>query len=371
MSRINTNVSALNAQRQLMGAQKDFGRVVGRLSSGFRINRAADDAAGLGIANSLRGRIRGLTAASRNAEQANSLLQVAEGGAQQVQGILERMKELAVQSASDNVNDDDRALINQEFTQLQSEATRIVSTTKFQGNTLLNGSLGNEVDTVATNADDAVGVYSVEISGTSADTYSITAAAGGDITIVADSDPGVSQTLTAVDGRQTLNFSQFGITIETDSSFAIGDQTLDGDDIVVASPGGNAGEFIVSDSGSVVNDTVAIDQLDLRLSALGIDSDALDTKANAQTALANIDAAINVVSAEFGKIGAAQNRLDFAKANVDTTLENFSAAESVIRDADMAAEATELARVQILQQAATAVLAQANQSSQGVLQLLR
>lgn len=370
MSRINTNVSALNAQRQLMGAQKDFGRVVGRLSSGFRINRAADDAAGLGIANSLRGRIRGLTAASRNAEQANSLLQVAEGGAQQVQGILERMKELAVQSASDNVNDDDRALINQEFVQLQSEATRIVSTTTFQGNTLLNGSLGNEIDG-ATTADAAVGVYSVDISGTSADTYSITATAGGDITVTADSDPGVTQTLTAADGFNTLNFSQFGITIETDSSFAIADTTLDGTDVVVASPSGNAGEFIVSDSGSVTNDTVAIDQLDLRLAALGIDADALDTKANAQTALSNIDDAIGVVSAEFGKIGAAQNRLDFAKANVDTTLENFSAAESVIRDADMAAEATELARVQILQQAATAVLAQANQSSQGVLQLLR
>ena len=137
MSRINTNVPAMSALRQLGSNSRMLARSVGRLSSGFRINRAADDAAGLGIANTLRADIRATRQAARNNEQANSVLQVMEGGAQQVTGILERMKELASQSASDSVDNQARAQINSEFDELSAEVDRIVSTTKFQGQALL------------------------------------------------------------------------------------------------------------------------------------------------------------------------------------------------------------------------------------------
>lgn len=139
MSRINTNVAAMNAQRNIGLTDVAFQRTVGRLSSGFRINRAADDAAGLGIANRFRADIRALEQASANATQANSLLQVAEGATNQISGIVDRMKELASQAASDNVNQDGRALIQAEFTQLEQEITRIVETTNFQGTQLLAG----------------------------------------------------------------------------------------------------------------------------------------------------------------------------------------------------------------------------------------
>src|SRR5690606_19929352 len=142
--RINTNVASLNSQRILGQTGVALSRNIGRLSSGFRINRAADDAAGLGIANQLRADLRAMRQASRNAEQASSLLQVAEGATQTIQTIVERMKELAVQAASDNVSD--RTSIQAEFLQLQNEIQRIVDTTKFQNSKLLDGSFGNEVD---------------------------------------------------------------------------------------------------------------------------------------------------------------------------------------------------------------------------------
>lgn len=376
MSRINTNISALNTQRIMKGTNQQFAQTVGRLSSGFRINRAADDAAGLGIANKLRADIRSMSQASRNAEQGTSMLQVAEGAAQTVQSIVDRMKELAVQSASDNVADSERSLIQAEFTELQDEISRIVDTTKFQGNTLLNGTLGNSADLtdVATTVDTAVGFGSAAVSGAGADTYTFSQTAGA-VTLT-NSAGDLTQVVTASSGgAQTLKFDALGITVETSASFAIGagSENLTGD-LVVA--GGNT-SFMVSVSGqegtggAAGNDDIGLSSMDLTLATLGLDADNLGTKAGAQAAIGNIDSAISTISGVFGDIGAAQNRLDYALANVRTATENFQAAESTIRDADIAAEATELSRLQILQQAATSVLAQANQAPQGVLSLLR
>jgi len=364
--RINTNVSALNSQRMLNRSSTALARSVARLSSGLRINRAADDAAGLGIANSLRGTIRGLEQASRNAEQANSLLQVGEGGAMQVESILERMKQLSTQSASDNVNDTDRTLIQAEFTELQAEITRIVDTTKFLGNTLLNGSLGNKIDA----ANSTLGGASATISGTQADTYTVTHDAANETLEITNAAGTLTQVIdaTGTTGINTFNFSAFNVSLETDGTFASGTSTVNGD-VVVA--GGNT-SFLVSVSGDPSGqDTVAFGSLDLRLATLGVDADSLATKAQAVTAIGNIDLAIGAVSTAFGTIGAAQNRIDFAAANTSVALENFQAAESVIRDADMAAEVSELTKNQILQQAGTAMLAQANALPQSVLALLQ
>jgi flagellin len=368
--KINTNVSALNTQRLLGNTNAQAAQSIARLSSGFRITKAADDAAGLGIANKVRADLRGMNQAARNAEQANSLLQVAEGATQTISGMLDRMKELAVQSASDNVNDTDRGLIQAEFAELQAEVKRIVDTTVFQGKTLLNGSLGNAI-TGGTLTSAVVGVHNVAIAGTPQATYTVTQV-GGAITM--SNGAGLTQQLTGVtDGAKTLNFSLFGVSIELDGSFVAANNTMNGLTVIVG--GGNT-QFVVSVSGqAATHDSITLGSLDLRDTTLGnaakLNAWSLSSKANAQTALTNIDHAIGQVNTVFGTIGAAQNRIDYATQNVKTAIENFAAAESAIRDADMAQEMTTFTKNQILQQAGTAMLAQANQAPQLVLQLLR
>lgn len=369
--RINTNVAALNTQRVLGQTNAAAAKQIGRLSSGFRINSASDDAAGLGIANKVRSDLRAMGQAARNAEQANSLLQVAEGATQTISGMLDRMKELAVQSASDNVNDTDRSLIQAEFAELKSEAQRIVDTTVFQGKKLIDGSMGNAI-TGGTLAPGAT-VQSINISGTGLGEYTFTQDEGS-IT-VSNGAGGLQQTLSGLSGgQQTLSFDLFGISIETTASFAVTGGAADtvAGTVVV---GGGSTEFVVSVSGNATNDSIVLGSLDLRDSTLGnavkLNAWSLNSKADAQTALTNIDHAIGQVNTTFGTIGAAQNRLEYATANVKASIENFAAAESTIRDADMAQEMTEFSRVQILQQAGTAMLAQANQAPQLVLQLLR
>jgi len=274
--RINTNVAAMNTLRQLAQTDQAVTRSIGRLSSGFRINRAADDAAGLAIANQLRADLGAMRQATRNAEQANSLLQVAEGGANGIQRILVRMKELASQASSDNVDDTGRARIDIEYQELIAEIDRIADSTEFSGTALLDGTAG----------------------------------------------------------------------------------TLD---------------FIVGASSTIANDTISITGagLDLTATTLGVDAGDVGTKATAQAELLLIDAAITDVSDVFAEVGAKQNRIDIALTQVRITVENTAAAESVIRDADMAAEFTELTKNQILAQAGMSVLAQANASSQSVLSLLQ
>ena len=364
--RINTNVSALNTLRTLGTTGKEFAKSIGRLSSGFRINRAADDAAGLGIANQMRADLRSMRQASRNAEQASSVLQIAEGAAQIISGITDRMKELATQAASDNTDASGRARINTEFTELKNEITRIVNTTKFQGSPLLDGTMGN---TAAWDGGTPSDVGSVSISGTKTGDYTLTQT-GKDVTI---SNGGKTQTLSGLDaGAQTLSFDLFGIDIEVESGFDV-TATFETfkDPKVVKVTGGNS-SFLVSSSGDYAGqDAVTLSSLNLSLDTLGVSGAAVDSKANALTALDQIDTAIRKISDVFATIGAAQNRIEYAQQNTNAAVENISAAESVIRDVDMAAEVTQMTKFQILQQAGTAMLAQANQAPQGVLALLR
>lgn len=375
--RINTNVASMNAQRSLGMAGSSVERSIGRLSSGFRINRAADDAAGLGIANQLSADIRALKQASRNAEQSNALLQIAEGGAQQVQSILERMKELATQSVSDNVDNNGRNRIETEYTELLSEIDRIADSTKYQGNALLDGTFGASVDTNVANSTVLAGgteVTGVTISGLATGTYTLTrdATGGAETITLADSTSSLTQTIdiSGFTAGGSISFDAFGVTLQTSNAFDI---TAAGDgagDIVVA---GNTAEFVVGASGVLADDKISMQGVDLTTGATGLSlaGTSLATDVNAETALSAIDAAISVVSDAFSQIGAKQNRLEYASANVNTAIENFSAAESVIRDADMAEEMAELTKNQILQQASVSVLAQANQAPQLVLRLLQ
>lgn len=377
--RINTNVSALNTLRTLGGSSKEYAKSVGRLSSGFRINRAGDDAAGLGIANKMRADLRSMRQASRNAEQASSVLQVAEGATQTISNIVDRMKELATQAASDNVDSAGRARINSEFGELRTEIGKIASTTKFQGQTLIDGNFGTSLDTNSANSTAlaaGTGVYSANLDGAAAGDYTIgDGAAAGEVTLTFG---GTTQTLTGIsDGAQSLNFSQFGVTVVTSADFTVTDGTAAGSadsTIVQVDAGSNGGSFLVRSSGAYSSDDkVTLSSIDLATDSSGLNLDglALDTSANAETALSRIDTAIGTINSAFGTIGAAQNRIEYAMQNTNAAVENISAAESVIRDVDMAEEVTRMTKFQILQQAGTAMLAQANQAPQGVLSLLR
>lgn len=360
--KINTNVSALIAANNLGMVQDQIAASTAKLSSGFRITKASDDAAGLGIANVLRSDVRAYTQASRNAEQANSVYNIAEGAASSIATNLERMKELAAQAASDSVDSAGRVRINQEFTALQSEISRTVSTTKFQGNALLNGAFGATVTNTTTAT---AGIYDVAISGATTGTYTLNS--GSSIATLTNGS--VSQTLGVTAGsNQSLNFSQFGVTVNTNTT--VGANTLDGATVTVAA---GSGTFLVGASGAYsTNDslTIAGSSLDLTTSTLGINASSVTTLANAQTALASIDTAIGKVNTALGVIGAGQSRISTAINNLKTVTTNFTAAESTIRDLDMAAEMSKFSKNQILAQAGTAMLAQANQSGQGILKLL-
>jgi flagellin len=375
--RINTNIAAMNAQRQLGITENAVSDSMAKLSSGFRINRAADDAAGLGIANKLRADIRSMTQASRNAEQANSLLQIAEGSTSGIQTMLERIKELATQANSDTVDDSGRQRIDAEFQQLIGEIGRTVATTKFQGKTLLDGGFGNTVDAASTALGAGKGAYAVQLSGAAAGSYTLTAATSdpGKLTMTLGS---VSQTIdVASDGKQQVTFDKFGITLQLDSNFktATGSTagTLDGTSVTVTA-GSGGGSFMIGSSGSYAsNDVLTLSAINLTTGSSGLNLDGLDllSATNAQTVLGRVDTAIGTVNSALGTIGAFQNRIENAQANLNTAIQNYSASESVIRDLDMASEMTTFSKNQILAQAGTAMLAQANQSSQGILQLLR
>lgn len=273
--RINTNVSALMAQQNILRTEAATQSSMAKLSSGFRITKAGDDAAGLSIANSLRTEVRSLTKAGQNIEQANSMLSIAEGAASTIERLVERAKELAVQASSDT-NESQRVTLDSEYQDIIAEVDRVVNATTFQGAALIDGSFAG----------------------------------------------------------QTL---QIGAGNSTDEQLTI-----------------NIG--------------------DLKAATIGLNSD-LTTAANARAVLDKIDdastGALDKVNTVLSDIGAYQNRLGFALDNVKTAIVNISATESTIRDVDMAAEMSTFSKNQILAQAGTAMLAQANAESQNVLQLLR
>lgn len=393
--RINTNVAAINAQRNLSMTQDSITDSMAKLSSGFRINRAGDDAAGLGIANKLRADTRALTQASHNAEQANSLLQISEGGANTIQKMLERMKELATQAGSDNTDGDSttggRSRLQSEFKALQDEITRTVETTKFQGTQLLKGTPSSAAVVAAnavTSGDTAFAANasfaSVDITGLkAAGSFSITDDGAGNLTV---SNGTVSDTFTATAAKAgVVTGANTGIKFQLASGYTDGDISTTGSaaaekftvdtaaKTAKAAVVGSFQSFLVGSSEQYVDgkDAIKLDSFNLELTSLGIDSDTLGSLAGARTALGHIDAAIGKVSDTLGNIGASQNRLQYASDNLKTTIQNYSAAESVIRDLDMAEEMTKFSKSNILAQAGTAMLAQANQSSQSVLTLLR
>ncbi|KPU26427.1 flagellin protein FlaA [Caloranaerobacter sp. TR13] len=474
--RINHNIAALNTYSRLSAANFMQSKSLEKLSSGMRINRAGDDAAGLAISEKMRGQIRGLEQASRNAQDGISLIQTAEGALNETQAILQRMRELAVQAASDTNTSDDRAAIQKEIDQLVDEIDRIANTTEFNTKKLLTGEIGLSTDdsqnitNLSMKSTTKAGTITFTADATLAKkaTGQLTVAAGA--TQVATSDELIitvngktynigttagqsyedlaKQITNTVDGLvATWDASANQIKFETelanaDQTFTVAEKTAgsldgatdftagtatndidtsvsrNGSDGTNASGLATAGEATFSyygntvtvtggtggfegltftlqaDEGSTTTATVSgskiyiSNQLTMQIGAnegqeMSININAMDstnlnvsnldvsTTTGASSAITKIDSALQTVSSERAKLGAYQNRLEHTINNLGTASENLTASESRIRDVDMAKEMMEFTKNNILQQAATAMLAQANQMPSGVLQLLR
>jgi len=372
--RIQTNIPALNTQRQLGISSSNMSKSLERLSSGYRINRAADDAAGLAIAGKLRTNIRSFVKAAENTAQASSMLMVGEGGMDQIENIINRLKELATQAASTNTDSNGRARLNDEFGALVSEIDRIAESTKYGSTNLINGNFGAEVTSSNTGAllTSTAGVASagsIDVAGhigSSGAVYTITDGANSGITL---SDGLVQQTVTIATGAQTVNFDSLGVKITLDNTY---DSQIDlaGALFTVT----NASQNVQVGTTNDANDTISLSMGNLSTDQTWNCSNALtnwgvDTAATAQLALNSIDTAIAYVTEQRGDLGALQNRLGYAAANLATTIENTSSAESTIRDVDMAQEMSSFTKNQILMQAGTAMLSQANMAPQQVLSL--
>jgi flagellin len=375
--RINTNTASLNTYRSYGSAQAGLEKNIERLSSGLRINKAADDAAGLAISDRMNNQVRGMQQANRNVQQGNNMLQTAEGAMNEIGNILGRMRELAVQSASDTVSSDDRSSIDLEFDQLRSEINRIANSTEYNNTKLVDGSKAKTGTAKnVTGSDDGLTLDSttgISVTSTAAiGTYSITES-GGDLTLTLDGTS-VAQTVSvAASGEQEVQFDELGITLKLNSNFTAGELGTAGADIEVEGASQDITLQIGADNSS--QDRLAFNLGAMTDEGLGISLSKLGgsgaTITDAQSAINELDAAIAKVNDERSNVGALQNRLEFTSSNLMNSIQNNAASMSTIRDADFAAEAADLAKNQILVQSGTSMLAQANSLSQNVLALIR
>lgn len=387
--RINQNIQAFNAYRNLSTTNTAMGKSLEKLSSGFRINRAADDAAGLVISQGLRAQVSGLRQATRNAQDGISVVQTAEGALNEVHNMLNRMRDLAVQSVNASNDSEARAAANNEITELKGEIGRIATQTKFGSQALLDGSYG--LTPASSSAAVATASHTVT-AGTNdtftvthgGDTYSVTLSAGAKTgaDLASEIQNGVrAAMLLNGDTTKAENFSvkatDAGAGFTLDISFKLPDTetfTIGGNATgasalnfgAVSAASGTAATFQV---GANAGETIEVAGFNLSALASGITGDVL-TADNATSFISAMDTAIQSVSGARGQLGAVQNRFESTINNLQVTTENLAASESRIRDTDMALEMVSFTRHQVLQQAGTAMLGQANQLPQSVLRLL-
>ncbi|MCC6237053.1 MAG: flagellin [Dehalococcoidia bacterium] len=395
---INTNVMALNAQRNLAGTNLKLGRALEKLSSGLRINRAADDAAGLAISEKMRSQIRGMRQGSRNAQDGISMIQTAEGAMSEVHELLQRMRELAVQAGNSTLSTQDRTAIGAEIQSLKTEIDNIANRVTFNGLSLLTGALAtlnNGTGTAAVGTALATGatavISAVDVSEAKPGaTYTLTrvggAGAGTALRLSNDLDSILidvtADATIGADGTMILNFNGGGHSLKLTLSGAAGKTAanvyddLNGLTVVTAAGAGGATFRVGADVGQDISVTFT----DIRTTNLGggtkistivTDDQNVSTITKANTLLGSIDTAVVEVSAQRAKLGAAQNQMEAAVNSLGVVVENLSASESRIRDADIAQVSSELTARQIMQQAGVAVLSQANSTSQNVLRLLQ
>jgi flagellin len=397
--RINQNIAAQNAYRNLSITDGQMSKSLEKLSSGYRINRAADDAAGLSISEGLRSQIGGLKVAVRNAQDGISVAQTAEGALNEVTSILQRMRDLSVQAANGGSNDDEaKGAAQKEFGQLNEELDRIGKTTSFGKSKLLDGSFGQSQEVTGTKQNAAMtgGSFTIDSVNGKALATAITVAvpvpaAGASAKDVADS---MNVAIKAALTDQTVGNPAAGLgftgdeikiaaTVADDGTgyqfkadgakaFSMTDTTGGLTSVGLATGpsvtqlGANTGQFQVgANSGETLNISIGA------VSASALGTSALDLTSDPDSAISAVDSAIQTVSDQRATLGASQNRFEHTINNLNVSVENLSASESRIRDTDMAQEMVGFTRNQILTQAGTAMLSQANQASQGVLSLLR
>lgn len=388
---INNNIPALNTYRQMGTNQAAGQKAMEKLASGLRINRAGDDAAGLAISEKMRGQIRGLDQASRNAQDGISLIQTAEGALNETHSILQRMRELAVQASNDTNNEKDREELQKEVDQLSQEITRIADNTEFNTKNLMGDSgfsgkfhiganAGQDIDLSIDNMRaDALGVARAG-DATAADLgdyASIKNNTGTEITI---KFAAATTTTTAGEGAvaettAVLNEAGDEITVTLKQGAANGTTagaiTGTKQEVIDALKGISA--ISVEEKAVTLTDAATVAG-DVTVSAAPIDAtkgiDISSSQGAASAAITTINAAIETVSAQRSNLGSVQNRLEHTISNLNNSSENLQAAESRVRDVDMAREVMEMTKNNILSQASQAMLAQANQAPQAVLQLL-
>ncbi len=391
---INHNMNAMNAHRNMGATNVQQGKSMEKLSSGIRINRAGDDAAGLAISEKMRSQIRGLNQASRNAQDGISMIQTAEGALSETQAIGQRMRELAVQSANGTYTDEDRELINQEFGQLKSEIDRIANDTEFNGNKVLNGNVsgkeitngdGKKLSAIAGDTADAnlkailadvddnelaklgEGTFELEVSKANDNSVTISlidkSNFNGNKAYIMD-----SVKLNTVKASETFDIGGARIELtDLDSKLSAG-QNFKVEFTNTAEKKGNGVDLQV---GANQKQQIGFSIENMRSRELGLGGITVDTAENAQEAIGRLDETVSKISAQRADLGATQNRLEHTIASTDNTAENLQAAESRIRDVDMAKEMMNLTKLNVLQQASQSMLAQANQAPQQVLSILR
>jgi len=385
--RIYNNISAMTAYRALARTDGAITKSMERLSTGLRINSAADDATGLVISEKMRNQITGFSQAIKNSQAGMSMLKTAEGAMGQQHEILGRIRELVVSSNNGTMNSDNLDTIQNEINELIKQIDSIAQNTKYNGRVLLDGSMGNGVAVntdplSSTVLDAATGVSSAEISSfTAADTYTITNNADGTLTMT-NSAGTKSQTVDSGVGAAgeftgDLNFDVFGITLSVDTT-----------DPAATSIDAVAGNLVVAGSdnsvafqvGADIGQAMKVSINNVSAQGLGLGTGAGDTlivtldvtdTANFDTTLQTVDNAIDTVGNARASMGSYINRFEANINNLSVTKENLQASESLIRDLDMADEMVQLTRNQVLSQASTAMLAQANQKPQAILQLMR
>jgi flagellin-like hook-associated protein FlgL len=392
---VNTNISSMNAYRNLSTTNDAMSKSLERLSSGFRINRAADDAAGLAISEGLRSQIGGLTQAVRNTQDGTSVVQTAEGALNETTSILQRMRDLSVQASNDGgLNTDAKASIQKEVSQLKSELTRISDTTTYNGTKLLDGNYNgtfqvgaNSGQTIAVKLGTAMGTTGLGLEGV--DVTSASGVGGRTGTSTAATNGGTATgtasvtTVAPITAGSAYNADEFN---QLNGSVNLGGKSLDLSSVTYAKTDSAAQKLVKLQAAADATFgagklTVANGTTGLTFTGTGAPAGstnaqvaALDTSftaaSGASLAINQIDAAIKNVSSVRADLGAIQNRFEHTINNLNVAIENTTASESRIRDTDMAAEMSKFTRNQVLTQAGTSMLAQANQSTQSILKLL-
>lgn len=369
--KIATNVASLNTQRWLSVANAGMNKSLERLSSGYKINRAADDAAGMAIATKLNVKAASVAKAIDNGSQAVAMLQTAESGIDQISNILTRLKELATQAASDNVTSADRSALDNERSYLEAEINKIAQNTKYGSTSLLQGA--NSISAYGASLTPANGISAIDVSNaalTTTTAYQLAVSISGtDVTLTIGSY-NVKVTKPTNLNTAVANFTELGIKITINSS--ITDLTGASSTTFTATVGNSSFTYQVGDANQSY-DQISISIKNFQTSStdvLNISGD-ISTKANAQSYLATIDTAVSELNEERGIIGAAQNQITYHVSNLEAMYENTRSAVSTIKDADFAKEMADFTKFQIVTQSGIAMLAQANQLPQQILSLMR